>query len=176
MFKKLNFKSNKGSIIVLALAFFMITIFVFGFIIDQQRLQLARQKLYIAADMAALAGAREIDEDKAMGLASALPDSPANGPIAHIKEAEAKSVVQYIIDQNQFDKGAGAWLGHDDGKMFINTGDVVIDNGDYTNDQERRMATITVKTRYLVQPFSLSILNSTSEVQAEAKSVIYLVL
>ena len=176
MYNNKYFKSNKGSIAVLSLAFFMITIFVFGYIIDTQRLQLARQKLYIASDMAALAGAREIDEDKAMGLESALPDSPANGPIAEIDKDKAEGVVQTIIDANQFDKGGQTWLGHDNNKIFFESGDVEVDNGDYTNPEERRMATIRVTSRYIVKPFVLSIMNYNTEVKAQAKSVIYLVM
>jgi Flp pilus assembly protein TadG len=158
---------------ILSLVFFILALFIFAYIIDTQRLQLARQKLYIAADMSALAGAREIDEDKAMGLESALPDSVANGPIAHILPTGC-NVAQYIINQNQFDKGAGVWLGHNGTKIEMN--DCDIDNGDYSIPKERRMATITITTQYTVKPFILPVLMHDTTVQAEGKSVVYLVL
>ncbi|MFW5889653.1 MAG: pilus assembly protein TadG-related protein [Bacillota bacterium] len=173
MKSKFDIKNKKGSILILSLVFLTIAIFTFAYIIDTQRLQLARQKLYIAADMAALAGAREIDEDKAMGLESALPDSPSNGPIAEILPTGC-NVAQYIINQNQFDKGGKAWLGHDGSQIEMK--DCKRDNGRHSIPEERRMATITVTTQYTVKPYILPVLMNDTTVQAEGKSVVYLVL
>jgi len=168
-------KSQKGSILVLSLAFFMITILAFGYIIDMQRLQLARQKLYVVSDMASLAGARVINTDKAMGVEGAIPD-PENGPIiAEILPAGC-DLAEDIINENQFNLMGNGWFNTEETPIQLVSGGCVRDNGDQTDPDERLMATLSIETQYVVEPMILSFLDTGSLIKAKAKSVIYLVL
>ncbi|MHB8946881.1 MAG: pilus assembly protein TadG-related protein [Bacillota bacterium] len=71
-------RSDRGSVVVLVVLFLPVFLLTLGFVIDLGVLFVQRQQAMAAADMAVLAGAREIDLDKlARGERSLLPEAAA---------------------------------------------------------------------------------------------------
>ncbi len=103
--------SQRGSVVVLVVLFLPVFLLTLGFVIDLGVLFVQRQQAMAAADMAVLAGAREIDLDKlARGERSLLPEAAtaaarqwftSNLRASLGSEAEAAATVIHVYNATQ---------------------------------------------------------------------------
>ena len=157
-----SFKSEKGSIIVLAVFMLILATGVFSYVVDLGRIQLARHKLYVAADMASLAGATQLDKDEARG----------REPKAVIMEDQAINLAEEYINRNQFDKGTEGWLGIKESQdNKISMSDYTIENAQGPNGL---VAMITIETQATIYPLVFKGVFQKSTPKARSKSVVYL--
>jgi len=151
--------NQKGSVILLGILFLMVASVLFVYTIDLTRALLGRAKLYVTADMAALAGATEYDVNKFK-----------NEGILELKEPDACNKVSYYVSLNGFDKGCQGILGlNTEGIVFKPASDCDVDNG----DPGSQYAAITVTTHYKVKPLLFKGIFEEIPIQASSKSVLY---
>jgi hypothetical protein len=165
---KKSIKNEKGSIIVLAVIMMILATSIFAYVVDLGRIQLARHKAYVAADMASLAGATQIDLDAAR----------SSNPRAILKSPEACRVARNYINKNQFDKGGAGWLGGEGRKIEFNPNDTgSIDSDCYIENAKvpnNLVAMITIRVHYTVKPLVFSNVFNEVDISARSKAVVYL--
>ncbi|MFW5962114.1 MAG: Tad domain-containing protein [bacterium] len=145
--------NKKGSILVLACIFLVSCTAVFSYVVDLGRMQLIRHRLYIAADMASLAGATRIDWDEwreptephECTIVSADPDDDDRADICffpNVKLIDSGDINQtacgyanVILNKNDF-RAVTAGDKHEGGgggSLWVNQKSFSVENFDPTN-------------------------------------------